>query len=131
MIEAEKPTEDDFNFYGIELVMVMEVLGEVDFYIKYNFFFENTTFKELFVFITFIVNLKAVFYHNILFFSKTNVYHAPNCHNLAFNVLQIDVGGLLKLPLSIRTNVYIEDKCLLARYKIKTRFSAQLFRTER
>ena len=38
MIEAEKPTEDDFNFYGIELVMVMEVLGEVDFYIKYNFF---------------------------------------------------------------------------------------------
>jgi len=86
MIEAEKPTEDDFNFYGIELVMVMEVLGEVDFYIKYNFFFENTTFKELFVFITFIVNLKAVFYHNILFFSKTNVYHAPNCHNLAFNV---------------------------------------------
>ena len=50
---------------------------------------------------------------------------------MTYNVLQIDVGGLLKLPLSIRTNVYIEDKCLLARYKIKTRFSAQLFRTER
>lgn len=37
------------------------------------------------------------------------------------NGLQIDVGGLLKLPQSIRTNVYVEDKCLLARCKIKTR----------
>jgi len=29
MIEAEKPTENDFNFYGIELVMAngVEVLG--------------------------------------------------------------------------------------------------------
>ncbi len=27
MIEAEKPTEDDFNFYGIELLNGVEVLG--------------------------------------------------------------------------------------------------------
>jgi hypothetical protein len=27
MIEAEKPTENDFNFYGIELVMGVEVIG--------------------------------------------------------------------------------------------------------
>jgi len=39
-------------------------------------------------------------------------------------VLQIEVGGLLKLPLSLCTNVYIEDKCLLAMCKIKSRFSA-------
>jgi len=33
------------------------------------------------------------------------------------NVLQIDVGGLSKLPVSIPTKGYIEDNCFLASRK--------------
>ena len=43
-------------------------------------------------------------------------------------VLLFDIGGLSKLPVSTPAHLYTEDKCLLARCKIKTRFTMNLLK---